>query len=307
LLNIFHIRADDLAEGMRLDVFLASQFSQFSRSKIQKLIKDKKLFVNKELSVAAYKLREGDEISFEEPEEESLEPVAEKIPLEIVVEEKDFLILNKQAGMVVHPAVGNARGTLLNAILGYLGENLVTRGGIVHRLDKDTSGLILVAKNEAAFDFFQNQFKDRKVVKKYLALVWGKLPSQKGIIEAPISRSKKDRKKMDVSSDGRKATTNFKVIKEYQFQQKQTFSLLEIEPKTGRTHQIRVHLKALGHPVVGDFTYGKRNELDKILGRHFLHAFYLKFKTLDNKDREFKIDLSSKLKSFLTDDLAEAL
>jgi len=296
--NIFQIRVGEKEVGKRLDLFLTQKFTYLSRSKIQKIIEQKLLTVNGKNPQPAYLVKEKDEIKFFIPQEEPKRFDPESIPLKIIYEDQDILVVDKPAGMVVHPACGRKHGTLLNAVLGYLGDFQLARAGIVHRLDKETSGLIVIAKNEQTQSFLQLQFKMRSTVKKYLSLVWGRMGSQKGIVDAPIGRSRMNRKKMTVTEKGKAAQNYYKVVKVLQTSEDQFVSLLEVTPKTGRTHQIRVHLKALGHPVVGDKTYGRNQSLDRKLGRQFLHAYYLKFRLPDEGEKEISIQLSRDLERF---------
>lgn len=297
--NIFQIRVGEKEFGKRLDLFLTQKITNLSRSKIQKIIKQKLLTVNGKKPQPAYLVKENDEIKFFIPPEEPSRFDPESIPLKIIYEDQNILVVDKPAGMVVHPACGNKHGTLLNAVLGYLGNSQLDRVGIVHRLDKETSGLIVIAKNEQTLNFLQSQFKARSTVKKYLALVWGKIENRKGIIDAPVGRSRANRKKMTVTEKGRAAQTYYKVIKVLPTAEGQFLSLLEVTPKTGRTHQIRVHLKALGYPVVGDKTYGRNQSLDRKLGRQFLHACCLKFTLPGDQQKEIEIGLPAELRNFL--------
>jgi 23S rRNA pseudouridine1911/1915/1917 synthase len=262
--------------SQRLDKFLVSCFPDFSRSRLQGLIRDG--FVRVDGVPAAKTGQElvpgmAVEVRVPPPEPVDLEP--EHIPLEILFENQDLLVINKPAGMVVHPAVGHTRGTLVNAALAHApdmeGVGGEIRPGIVHRLDKDTSGLILIAKNERAHRMLQDQFRLRQVKKIYLALVDGKPPTPEGRIEAPIGRDPKDRKRMAVvpESKGRQAVSEYRTLKSYPLH-----TLLEVHPLTGRTHQIRLHLAFLGCPVVGDTIYG-RKKASLPIDRHFLHAYQL--------------------------------
>lgn len=257
----------------RLDLFLSHKIKNLSRSKIKKLIDEGNIIVNEERARPNYKPVKGDEIAIEIPAPKSTEVKAEKIPLEVIYEDSDILVIDKEAGMVTHPTLDHPSGTVVNAILHYLkdtpemGDTL--RPGIVHRLDKDTSGLLVIAKNERALTSLKKQFKDRGVIKKYIGLVSGKMEKSLGQIEGPIDRHKINRKKFTVSTEGREALTKYRVTKIFG----EKLSLLEIEPKSGRTHQIRVHLSHIGHPVVNDKLYG-----GKMIGkRQFLHAIYLEF------------------------------
>ncbi len=257
----------------RLDKYLAAHCPELSRSRLQKLIEQGHILVNGYGAKASQKLNSGDEISISLPPPEPTSLTAEPLPLNILYEDDDLIVLDKPAGITVHPAPGHASHTLVNALLAHC-PDLATlsnslRPGIVHRLDKDTSGLMLVAKTSAAQQNLINQFKTRSVSKGYLVLVKGKLTPAKGIIEAPIGRHPANRKRMAIVTSGRPARSHYKV-KEYI----DNYSLLEVTIETGRTHQIRVHLSAIGYPVVGDSVYGVKSVY---LKRQFVHAYRLGF------------------------------
>jgi 23S rRNA pseudouridine1911/1915/1917 synthase len=258
----------------RLDRFIARQQPALSRSYIQKLIADGHVYVNNKSARASRKIKPGDRIDITQPPPEPSPLAPEDIPLEIIYEDADLLVIDKPAGMTTHPAPGNMQHTLVNALLSHLPglpeSDNPARPGIVHRLDKDTSGLILVAKNRHALNYLSGQFQSREVKKTYLALVQGKVTPATGVIDAPVGRDAHNRQKMAISATGRTARTAYSVIK-YLSQ----YTLLEARPETGRTHQIRVHFAAVGHPVAGDSTYGNRSAL---LSRQFLHAHKLSFK-----------------------------
>ena len=260
-------------EGLRLDKALAD-LSNLSRSQANQAIKDGSVLVNGRPKKAKYSVKGGDVISFEEPEEEVLDYQAENLPLKIVYEDQDLAVVNKPQGMVVHPSVGHSSGTLVNALLYHIKDlstiNGVVRPGIVHRIDKDTSGLLMVAKNDQAHQALADELKAKKSLRKYLAIVHGNLPNDRGKIEAPIGRSEKDRKKQAVTAKGRPAVTHFHVLERFG-----NYSLLELRLETGRTHQIRVHMACIGHPLAGDPLYGPRKTL-KGHGQ-FLHAQTLGF------------------------------
>lgn len=267
--------------GERLDKALGQKLPQLSRTQIQKLIKEEKVWVNGRVPKASQILEGGEHVILHLPEPVSTELVPDPIPLDIRYEDDDLLVVNKPAGMVVHPGTGHYRGTLVNAVLAYcpdvLGVGYEKRPGIVHRLDKYTSGLIIVAKNDPAIHYLQNQFRRRTVEKRYLALVEGQFDPPEVLIDAPIGRNKDERKKMAVLSPNRSTTsrpaqTHVRIVTSYD-----DFTLVECRPLTGRTHQIRVHLQYLGFPIVGDNVYGRRRQRTA-LGRHFLHAAYLAFK-----------------------------
>jgi 23S rRNA pseudouridine1911/1915/1917 synthase len=239
--------------------------------------------VNGKPSKAAYKIRAGDAIVVRVPPPPPIEAQAEAIPLDIVYEDADLIIINKPAGMVVHPAAGHNSGTLVNAVLAHcpdlrgVGDAQGVRSGIVHRLDKDTSGLIIVAKNEAARENLQRQFKSRNVAKVYVALVEGHLAPPQGLIDVPIGRDQQQRKRMAAIADGRPSRTAYRAV-EFFDKGPQHYTLVEVRPQTGRTHQIRVHLAWLKFPIVGDTVYGRRRKTTLPLQRHFLHAQSLTFR-----------------------------
>src|SRR5262245_24020981 len=271
--------------GTRLDVYLASQFQDWSRARLQRLIENEDVLVNGKVAKPSYKLRENDEIEVEliAPAADFFTP--ENIPIEIVYEDETLAVVNKPAGLVVHPAAGTPSGTLANA-LAYHFQKLPGAGvrpGIVHRLDRDTSGLLVVAKTDAALENLSDQFRDRSVYKSYVALVHGRVSSNSGKIDQPLARDPANRTRMAVVRAGRNALTLYRVRKAFD-----RFTLLDVELKTGRTHQIRVHLMWMKHPVVGDETYGagRDNTIQDArlrarirgLHRHFLHAEKLGFK-----------------------------
>lgn len=271
------IRVASGEQGTRLDKFINSQRPELSRSFLQTLIADGTVEVNGKPRKPNYSVKASDTITFEIPEPKPTPALPEALPLDILYEDKAILVLNKAAGMVVHPAAGHVSGTLVNAILNHAPE-VVTgnreRPGIVHRLDRDTSGVIVVAKNDSALHELQRQFAAREVHKTYLALVNGILRTRQGKIDAPLVRDPHDRKRIVVGNEaaGRQAVTVFSVLA-----QAEPYTLLQVEPETGRTHQIRVHLAFLKHPVVADPVYGKkRNELG--LTRQFLHAWRIEFR-----------------------------
>jgi 23S rRNA pseudouridine1911/1915/1917 synthase len=285
----------------RLDKFLVSRFPEFSRARLQGLIADGFVSVN---GVPAKKsgqtIEPGTEIEVRVPPPVPTGLVGEDIPLDIIFENDDLLIVNKPAGMVVHPAAGHDSGTLVHAVLGYdpdmEGIGGEERPGLVHRLDKETSGLIILAKNERAHRWLQDQFRLRKVEKTYLALVDGKPPTPTGRVEAPIGRDPSHRKKMAIVSPGkgREAVSEYKTLESFK-----DHTLLEFHPHTGRTHQIRLHCQFLGCPIVGDAVYGRKNSTLEI-SRHFLHAARLKIILPNEKQpRLFEADLPAELKKVL--------
>ena len=262
----------------RLDSYVTDKLSKLSRTTAQRLIEEGKILVNGKKQKASYKPEEGDVISIEIPEAKDVELKAQDIPVPVVYEDDDIIVVNKPKGMVVHPANGNPDGTLVNAILAMCKDSLSgiggeIRPGIVHRLDKDTSGLLIVAKNDEAHMNMSKQIQERKVTKKYIALVRGIIKENEATINMPIARSKKDRKKMDVDKDGKEAITHFKVLGRY----KNKYTLLQINLETGRTHQIRVHLSHIGYPIIGDEVYSNGKNEWNVSGQ-CLHAWKLEFK-----------------------------
>lgn len=261
-------------KGKRLDIYIAENFSELSRTMIKKLIENNNIMVNNKLEKVSYKVQLNDNISIDVPEAKETKLKAQEIPLDIIYEDNDIIVVNKPKGMVVHPANGNPDGTLVNAILAICKNSLSgiggeLRPGIVHRLDKDTSGLIIVAKNDKAHINMSEQIKERKVKKTYIALVRGNVPEEEATINMPIGRSTKDRKKMAVTKSGKQAITHFKVLKRYS-----KYTLLEIKIETGRTHQIRVHMAEIGYPVVGDTVYSNGKNEFGVEGQ-MLHAYKL--------------------------------
>ncbi len=282
--------------GERLDVFVVRSLPELTRSAAQKLIETGHVVLNGKPAKPGFKLKEGDNVSVSIPLPEPSDIQAENIPLKIVYEDADLLVVDKPAGMTVHPAPGSPAHTLVNAVLSHLPSlpeiGGPARPGIVHRLDKDTSGLIVIAKTPQAHAGLAAQFKSRAVKKTYLALVSGKLTPKEGIIDAPVGRDRAQRQKMAVTAHGRSARTAYKVL-EYL----DGYSLVEARPETGRTHQIRVHFASVGHPVVGDATYGSKSE---IVGRQFLHAHKLNFRLPSTgKQVEFTAPLAEDLKQAL--------
>lgn len=264
-------------DNMRLDVYVAEKRKQLSRTMIQKLIENGNIQVNGETKKLSYKVQVGDQITIDQPKVKETDLKPQKIPIEIVYEDNDIIVVNKPKGLVVHPANGNPDGTLVNAIMAICKESLSgiggeLRPGIVHRLDKDTSGLLIVAKNDRAHINMSNQIKNHEVRKIYIALVRGIIQEDEATIDMPIGRSTKDRKKMAVVKDGKNAVTHFKVIKRYP-----KYTLLEVKIDTGRTHQIRVHMAEIGHPVIGDMVYSNGKNDFGIEGQ-MLHAKSLDFK-----------------------------
>lgn len=286
-------------DNVRLDAFISGENDKMSRTMIQKLIEDGEVLVNGNKKKLSYKVQIGDVIEINIPEPKETDIRAQNIPLEIVYEDNDIIVVNKPKGMVVHPANGNPDGTLVNAVMALCKGSLSgiggeIRPGIVHRLDKDTSGLIIVAKNDLAHINMSKQIKDRQVKKIYIALVKGNISEDEATINMPIGRSTKDRKKMAVRKDGKEALTHFKVLKRYE-----KYTLLEIKIDTGRTHQIRVHMAEIGHPVVGDIVYSNGKNEFGIEGQ-MLHARSLDFRhPITGKQMHLEAELPQYFKDVL--------
>ncbi len=295
--------------GLRLDAFLAAQLENWSRARLQKLIENEDILVNGKVAKPSYKLREHDEIEVELPLPATTGFAPENIPIDIVYEDETLLVVNKPAGLVVHPAAGTPSGTLANALAFHFQQlpdgGAGVRPGIVHRLDRDTSGLLVVAKTETALENLSDQFRDRSVFKSYVALVHGRVQSNSGRIDQPIARDPSNRTRMAVVRGGRNALTLYRVRRTYD-----RFTLLDVELKTGRTHQIRVHLAWLKHPVIGDETYaaGRDNTIRdpqlrirvRNLNRQFLHAEKLAFThPLTKAIVRFESALPAELSDFL--------
>ena len=284
-MKIFVVEEED--KGTRLDQYLVKQLD-LTRTRVQNLIKENNIKVNNEKTKVAYKIEPNDSVRVYIPEVVEKDIEAEDIKLDIVYQDGDIAIINKYSGMVVHPAHGHYSGTLVNAILFQIkdlsGINGEMRPGIVHRLDKDTSGLIIVAKNDKAHTKLTEMFKNKEIKKTYLAIVKGKVSKETGRIETNIGRDEKDRKKMSVSRDekkGKLAITTYKVI-----DSNERYSLLDVNIETGRTHQIRVHMAYIGHPIVGDSLYGNESDL---ITRQALHAYKVEFiHPITNKKMEIQ-------------------
>ena len=309
--NSFVVEADD--EGTRLDAYLADRIEGWSRAKLQRLIENEDVLVNEKTVKPSHKLRRNDEVEVDLIEATVARFEPENIPLDIVFEDEFLAVINKPAGMVVHPGAGVQSGTLANAIAYHFqleqsaisSDQAEMRIGIVHRLDKDTSGLIVVAKSDEMHEALSEQFREREVYKSYVALVHGSLEQNMGKVDAPIGRNKHNRLRMKVATHGRSAVSLWKVRKRFD-----KFTLLDIEIKTGRTHQIRVHMGYLNHPVVGDEIYNEgrdntvmdsyvRNGIAS-MRRFFLHAEKLSFTHPKTKERlEFTQELPTELKEFL--------
>lgn len=264
-------------ENTRLDKAISLLDTELSRSMIQKMLDDGKILVNGKKEKASYKTKLNDSVSVEEVIAKEIELKAQDIPVDIIYEDKDIIVVNKPKGMVVHPANGNPDGTLVNAIMNICKDSLSgiggeIRPGIVHRIDKDTSGLLIIAKNDKAHINLSEQIKNREIVKKYVALVRGNIKENQATINMPIGRSDKDRKKMAVRKDGKEAVTHFEVINRFN-----GYTYLGLKIDTGRTHQIRVHLAEIGYPIVGDTVYSNGKNPFGVEGQ-MLHAKSLEFK-----------------------------
>ena len=275
-------------QGKRLDSYISSQNEKITRTSAQRLIEQGNILVNGKKQKVAYKIAENDVITVEHEEPKQIELKAQKIPIEIIYEDEDIIVVNKPKGMVVHPANGNPDGTLVNAIMDICKDSLSgiggeIRPGIVHRLDKDTSGLLIVAKNDMAHVKMSEQIKNHEVKKTYIALVRGVIKENEATIDMPIGRSRTDRKKMAVAKDGKNAVTHIKVLKRYD-----KYTLLEINIETGRTHQIRVHLSHIGYPIIGDYIYSNGKNEFGVEGQ-CLHAKSLEFKHPITK-KEMKLE-----------------
>lgn len=312
--NCLVLEAASEDEGKRLDIFLAEKISGWSRSRLKRLIQDGDVSINDQQTKPSYKLRAGDRIDIELNEIPAAQFKPENIPIEIIFEDEFLAVVNKPSGMVVHPGAGVMSGTLANAIAWHFNltskkpksQEDLCRVGIVHRLDKETSGLLVVAKSDEIQESLSEQFRNRLVQKKYLALVHGNPENNSGKIEAPIARDRKSRIKMKVAQNGRYALSIWRMIKRYEH-----FSLLEVEIKTGRTHQIRVHLAYIGHPIVGDKLYnsGRDKTLRDVnlrnlisdLNRFFLHSSFLVLQhPITKQHLEFNAPLPLDLENLLS-------
>lgn len=293
----FNINSEE--EGQRIDKYLSIMIEGKSRSFVQGLIDEKKVKANSKVIKSNYKLKKGDFIEVEVPEPIELNVSAEEMNLDIVYEDEDVLVVNKEKGIVVHPAPGNYTGTLVNGILHHCsdlsGINGVIRPGIVHRIDKDTSGILVIAKNDEAHNDLAAQFKEHSIKREYYALVEGKFSKVNGTVDKPISRDKKERIKMAINSDGKRAVTHYEVLEQYD----KGVSLVKCTLETGRTHQIRVHMASIGHPLIGDLVYGYKRQKFNIEGQA-LHAKTLGFIHPRTKEyMEFTSELPNYFKELL--------
>lgn len=286
--------------GTRLDVFLAQKLD-VSRNYASILVDEGYVFVNDvEASKVSYKIKLNDKIEVEEKETEVLNVESENVPLNILYEDNDILIINKIRGMVVHPSLGHEKGTLVNAIMHHCKDNLSTingviRPGIVHRIDKDTSGVLCICKNDKAHNDIALQFQEHTNVRKYLAIVKGVVKDDEGFIDEPILRDKKNRKRYAVDKNGKVAKTFYKVLKRFE-----NYTYVECELFTGRTHQIRVHMAHIGHPLLGDMIYGRKDNNFKDLDGQILHAYYLELTHPGTKERiKFETDIPDYFKEIL--------
>ncbi len=284
-------------EFERLDKLVSTKFTDFSRNKIKKMLEDELILINKKIEKPSYKVKWGDIISVIVKDPEVSDILPENIPLDVYYEDGDVIVINKPCGMVVHPANGHLSGTLVNAALYHCddlsGINGICRPGVVHRIDKDTSGLLVMAKNDKAHNFLADQFKDKTTKRVYYAVCHGVIQQNKGTIDAPIGRNKIDRKKMAVVAGGRTAVTHFEVIERIG-----QFTFIKCILETGRTHQIRVHMSYIGYPLVGDDRYGPK----KVIGKYgqFLHAAKLGFVHPSSKKYlEFESPLPDYFNQFL--------
>ena len=278
-------------KGRRLDQFLAEQLEELTRSAAQRLAEEEHVLLNGKPLKKNYKMTGCETLEVHLPDPEPIDAVPQNIPLDIAYEDEDLLVINKPKGMVVHPAPGNPDGTVVNAVLYHCGESLsgiggAFRPGIVHRIDKDTSGLLIIAKNDRAHLYLSEQLKDHTLARTYEAVVIGGLKEDKGMVNAPIGRSPKDRKKMAIVPDGRHAVTHYEVLARYP-----GYTHIRCKLETGRTHQIRVHMASLGHPIVGDEVYGPSKSKFDLQGQ-CLHARELTFlHPADGQPRLIKSDL----------------
>lgn len=300
----YEFTVDEDQVNQRIDLILSHELEDTSRSFIQKLFAKEKITVNGKVCTSKkYKLQRGECVGIQVPEPEKLEVLAEDIPLDIVYEDEDVLVVNKPRGMVVHPATGNYTGTLVNAVMYHCGDRLssingIIRPGIVHRIDKDTSGLLMIAKNDMAHEALSAQLKDHSITRRYQALVYDNIKEDEGTVDAYIGRDPKNRLRQAVTDakHGRNAVTHYKVLKRYG-----KYTLIEARLETGRTHQIRVHMSYIKHPLVGDLTYGPAKQTLKVEGQ-MLHAKVLGF--VHPRTGEY-MEFNSELPEYFSKILAE--
>lgn len=299
--DVFTYYVDDDGVGTRVDRFLVDNMEGYTRSSLQRLLDEGNVLVGNSPVAKNYKCKQGDVISVSVPDAKPLDLEAQNIPLDIVYEDNDLLVVNKQKGMVVHPANGNPDGTLVNALMYHCGDSLsgingIIRPGIVHRIDKDTSGLLIVAKNDAAHVGLAQQIKDHSFTRAYEAVVYGNVKEDEGTVNLPIGRNPKDRKKMAVvNSNSKPAVTHYQVLERFG-----DFTHIRCVLETGRTHQIRVHMAYIGHPVAGDGVYGPRKVITELEGQ-CLHAKQIGFvHPITNKYLEFDSELPDYFTKFIS-------
>lgn len=299
--DVFTYYVDDDGVGTRVDRFLVDNMEGYTRSSLQRLLDEGNVLVGNSPVAKNYKCKQGDVISVSVPDAKPLDLEAQNIPLDIVYEDDDLLVVNKQKGMVVHPANGNPDGTLVNALMYHCGDSLsgingIIRPGIVHRIDKDTSGLLIVAKNDAAHVGLAQQIKDHSFTRAYEAVVYGNVKEDEGTVNQPIGRNPKDRKKMAVvKANSKPAVTHYQVLERFG-----DFTHIRCVLETGRTHQIRVHMAYIGHPVAGDGVYGPRKVITELEGQ-CLHAKQIGFvHPITNKYLEFDSELPDYFTKFIS-------
>lgn len=274
---IKNLEVPETQSGIRIDKYLAGACPELSRSFLQKLLKSELVSVNERAVKSSYKLSAGEQIAFDIPEPEEAQIPAEDIPLDILYEDTDLIVVNKPKGMVVHPAAGHYTGTLVNALMYHCGDSLsgingIMRPGIVHRIDMDTTGVLVVCKNDTAHNALAGQLKEHSITRKYFAIVHGIVKNDSGTVDAPIGRHPVDRKKMSIlKSGGKEAVTHYQVLERFD-----RFTYIECQLETGRTHQIRVHMSGLGYPLLGDTVYGPSKSPYRLQGQT-LHAGVLGF------------------------------
>ena len=276
-MQVYEFLAGEESKDLRLDVFLKQNIEEISRTYIQKLIKDGYANVNGTVPKTNYKVNSGDKVCLNVPETEEPDIVAQEMPLDIVYEDDDVILINKPKGMVVHPAAGHYTGTLVNGLMHHCKDNLsgingVLRPGIVHRIDMDTTGILIACKNDVAHQKISEQLKEHSITRRYRALVYGVIKEDEGVVDAPIGRHPIDRKKMAINpKNGKNAITHYRVLERFR-----EYTYIECELETGRTHQIRVHMASLHHPLVGDQVYGPEKNSFHLQGQ-CLHAMVLGF------------------------------